>query len=255
MEVNHTGVNIAEQLGEVADAFAIPNYKRVAVVHDNASNMKLCTETLKKESEKWGNVQRVYCSGHTLQLITKKADRTLDLKADQWKLAQETAEVLGPLITLKELLSQEENLSLSATMQMLFNLKRCHLSPEEDDSPAIRELKKTLVTEIDSRWKLSLLEPSSIYLLSSALDQRFKQLSDWLNIYTSDRPFGRWKECRQQAIEKRRLPRHPKKKQQDMLMQSESDDEEEQEHDGDSAKKEMEQYLRDTTKIQSGPLA
>ncbi|KAK1903055.1 Zinc finger BED domain containing protein 1 [Dissostichus eleginoides] len=67
MEVNHTGVNIAEQLGEVADAFAIPNYKRVAVVHDNASNMKLCTETLKKEPEKWGNVQGVYCSGHTLQ--------------------------------------------------------------------------------------------------------------------------------------------------------------------------------------------
>lgn len=44
MEVNHTGVNIAEQLGEVADAFAIPNYKRVAVVHDNASNMKLAAE-------------------------------------------------------------------------------------------------------------------------------------------------------------------------------------------------------------------
>ncbi|KAJ4934524.1 hypothetical protein JOQ06_007317 [Pogonophryne albipinna] len=257
MEVNHTGVNIAEQLGEVADTFAIPNYKREAVVHDNASNMKLCTETLKKEPEKWGNVQGVYCSGHTLQLcintalkqdrirrtvcgcqesrgtlqkkskgyscverqkqlnivvhtltndvatrwnstcemldrlveqrwpvtavlsdpsITKKADRTLDLTADQWKLAQETAEVLGPLITLTELLSQEENVSLSATMQMLFNLKRRHLSPKEDDSPAIREVKKTLVTEIDSRWKLSLLEPSSIYLLSSALDQRFKQL-------------------------------------------------------------------------------
>ncbi|KAK1878038.1 putative AC9 transposase [Dissostichus eleginoides] len=50
-------------------------------------------------------------------------------------------------------------------------------------------------------------------------------------------------------------PPPKKKKQQDMLMQSESDDEEEQEHDGDSAKKEMEQYLRDTTKIQSGPLA
>ncbi|KAK5891627.1 hypothetical protein CesoFtcFv8_012086 [Champsocephalus esox] len=99
----------------------------------------------------------------------------LYLTADQWKLAQETAEVLGPLITLTELLSQEENV-LSATMQMLFNLKRRHLSPEEDDSPAIREVKKTLVTEIDSRWKLSLLEPSSIYLLSSALDQRFKQL-------------------------------------------------------------------------------
>ncbi|KAK1904903.1 Zinc finger BED domain containing protein 4 [Dissostichus eleginoides] len=73
MEVNHTGVNIAEQLGEVADAFAIPNYKRVAVVHDNASNMKLCKETLKKDPEKWGNVQWVYCSGHTLQLCINTA--------------------------------------------------------------------------------------------------------------------------------------------------------------------------------------
>ncbi|KAJ4932244.1 hypothetical protein JOQ06_010669 [Pogonophryne albipinna] len=52
---------------------AIPNYKRVAVVHDNASNMKLCTETLKKEPEKWGNVQGVYCSGHTLQLCINTA--------------------------------------------------------------------------------------------------------------------------------------------------------------------------------------
>ncbi|KAL3066097.1 hypothetical protein OYC64_016110 [Pagothenia borchgrevinki] len=50
-------------------------------------------------------------------------------------------------------------------------------------------------------------------------------------------------------------PPPKKKKQQEMLLQSESDDEEEKEHDGDSAKKEMEQYLRDTTKIQSGPLA
>ncbi|KAL0188430.1 hypothetical protein M9458_015529, partial [Cirrhinus mrigala] len=241
-----------------ADAFAIPNYKRVANVHDNASNMKLCTETLKKEPEKWGNIEGVCCSGHTLQLyintvlkqdrlrrtvaaarnlvghfkksakatatlkekqtqqnvaqhkliqdvatrwnstyemlnrlveqrwpvtavlsdpsITKKGDRTLDLTADQWKLAQGMAEVLGPLITLTELLSQEDNLSLSATLPMIFNLKKRHLSPEEDDSPAIREMKNTLITEIDSRWQLLSLEPSSIYLLSLALDQRFKHL-------------------------------------------------------------------------------
>ncbi|KAL7382339.1 hypothetical protein ABVT39_020795 [Epinephelus coioides] len=85
-------------------------------------------------------------------------------------------ELLGPLIMLTELLSSEENVSLSATVPMLFNFKKRHLSPEEDDSPAIRELKKTLVTEIDSRWQLSSLEDSSIYLLSSALDPRFKQL-------------------------------------------------------------------------------
>lgn len=257
-ESSHTGVNIAQQLGDAADAFAIPNYKRIAVVHDNASNMKLCTETLSKEPEKWGTVQGVYCSGHTLQLcinealkldrsrrtvsaarnlvghfkksakataalkekqtqqnvvqhkliqdvatrwnstyemlnrlveqrwpvtavlsdpsITKKGNRTLDLTGDQWKLAQETSELLGPLVTFTELLSQEANLSLSATVPMLFNLKKRHLSPLEDDSPTIREMKNTLVKEIDSRWELLNLEPTSIYLLSSALDVRFKHL-------------------------------------------------------------------------------
>lgn len=99
--------------------------------------------------------------------ITKKGNRTLDLTGDQWKLAQETSELLGPLLTLTELLSQ---------VPMLFNLKKRHLSPEEDDSPAIREMKNTLVKEIDSRWELLNLEPTSIYLLSSALDVRFKHL-------------------------------------------------------------------------------
>lgn len=56
--------------------------------------------------------------------ITKIGDCNLDLTADQWKLAQETTEVLGPLITLTELLSQEANLSLSATVPVLFNLKK-----------------------------------------------------------------------------------------------------------------------------------
>lgn len=73
LELSHTGVNIAKQLGDVADAFAIPNYKRVAVVHDNASNMKLCTTMLNKEPEKWGNVQGVCCSGHMLQLCINTA--------------------------------------------------------------------------------------------------------------------------------------------------------------------------------------
>lgn len=39
-----------------------------------------------------------------------------------------------------------------------------------------------------------------------------------------------------------------------MLMESESDDEEEEDH-GESAKKVREQYLKDTTKVQSGSLA
>lgn len=352
-ESSHTGVNIAKQLGDAADAFAIPNYKRIAVVHDNASNMKLCTETLNKEPEKWGTVQGVCCSGHTLQLcinealkldrirrtvsaarnlvghfkksakataalkekqtqqnvvqhkliqdvatrwnstyemlnrlveqrwpvtavlsdpsITKKGNRTLDLTGDQWKLAQETSELLGPLLTLTELLSQEANLSLSATVPMLFNLKKRHLSPEEDDSPAIREMKNTLVKEIDSRWELLNLEPTSIYLLSSALDVRFKHLK-FLEDEKKDLVYIEVvrlaEHLHQQQIvrkgeelsashgeEETDAPPPPaKKKQQEISMLMQADDEEEEER-GDSAKTEMEQYLRDATKLQSGPLA
>ncbi|XP_022520027.2 zinc finger BED domain-containing protein 4-like [Astyanax mexicanus] len=352
MEVSHTGVHIAQLLGEVAESFAIPNYKRVAVVHDNASNMKLSTETLKKEPEKWGNVQGVFCSGHTLQLcinsalkqdrvrrtisaarnlvghfkksakatialkdkqkqqnvvehsltqdiatrwnstcemldrlleqrwpvtavlsdpsITKKGDRTLDLSTEQWKLAQDLVEVLRPLITLTEVLSQEENVSLSSAVPMLFNLKKRHLSlEEEDETPAIREMKKTLITEIDNRWQLLTMEPKSIYLLSSALDQRFKHLkflqNDMRNlVYTEvvhlaehlhqqQAVPGEEKEQAAGGEEEPEAPPHKKRRQQEisMLMQS---DEEEEEHNESSAAKEMEQYLKDTTKVQSGPL-
>ncbi len=60
------------------DAFTIPNYKRVAIVHDNVSSIKGCTEMLKKEPEKWGNAHGVYCSGHMVQLC-----KTTALKQDR----------------------------------------------------------------------------------------------------------------------------------------------------------------------------
>ncbi|XP_042633118.1 zinc finger BED domain-containing protein 4-like [Cyprinus carpio] len=203
--------------------------------------------------------------------ITKKGNHTLDLTGDQWKLAQETSELLGPLLTLTELLSQEANLSLSATVPMLFNLKKRHLSPEEDDSPDIREMKNTLVKEIDSRWELLNLEPTSIYLLSSALDVRFKHLK-FLEDEKKDLVYIEVvrlaEHLHQQQIvrkgeelsashgeEETDAPPPPaKKKQQEISMLMQADDEEEEER-GDSAKTEMEQYLRDATKLQSGPLA
>ncbi|XDV26060.1 hypothetical protein PO909_029858 [Leuciscus waleckii] len=203
--------------------------------------------------------------------ITKKGDRTLDLTADQWKLAQGTAEVLGPLITLTELLSQEANLSFSATVPMLFNLKKRHLSPEEDDSPAIREMKKTLVTEIESRWQLLRLEPGRFYLISSTLDQRFKHLKFLENekkdlVYIEVVRLAEHLHQQQTVPEMEELsashgeeetdaPPPKKKKQQEISMLMQFDDDEEEEEHGDSAKKEMEEYLKDTTKVQLGPLA
>ncbi len=72
MEESHTGRNIAAQLSEVADAFEIPEAKRVSVVCDNAANMALCVETL-KESHEWSEMQGVRCAGHTLQLCINAA--------------------------------------------------------------------------------------------------------------------------------------------------------------------------------------
>ncbi|RXN13638.1 zinc finger BED domain-containing 1-like protein [Labeo rohita] len=140
---------------------------------------------------------------------------------------------------------------------MIFNLKKRHLSPEEDDSPAIREMKNTLITEIDSRWQLLSLEPSSIYLLSSALDQRFKHLK-FLEKEKKDLVYIEVV-CLAEHLHQQQTDRNVEElsashREEEILMLRESDDEEEEEH-GDGAKKEMEQYLKDTTKVQSGPLA
>ena len=362
MEESHTGENIAHRLGEVVDSFEIPNFKRVAIVHDNASNMTLCTETLRKQPEKWGKVQGVRCSGHTLQLcvntavkqdqirrtvsagrnlvshfrksakataalnekqkqqnviehkliqdvstrwnsthsmlerlveqrwpvtavlsdpiVTKKGDRTLDLTSDQWNLAQDTAEVLGPLITLTELLSREENVSLSSVVPMLTNIKKRHLTPLDADSPAIRALKSTLVNEIDTRWKLAKLEPNSVYLISAALDPRFKSLKflddekkDLVYIevvqlarHLHQRTAGLEVADEGQALaednsEEETAAASPQKKMKTgkereiAMLLSDDDEEKEDIDDSDSAKQEMEQYLSDKSKFSSGPLA
>ena len=83
--------------------------------------------------------------------ITKKKDQNLDLTTDQWKLAEEVVGVLKPLITLTEQFSLETNVSLSATIPMLSNLKKRVMMPNPDDSPAIRDLKKAITTDIDTR--------------------------------------------------------------------------------------------------------
>ena len=84
--------------------------------------------------------------------------------------------VLKPLIMLTEQFSLETNVSLSATIPMLSNLKKRVMMPNPDDSPAIRDLKKAITTDIDTRWNLKEFEPQSLYLMAAALDPRFKCL-------------------------------------------------------------------------------
>ena len=72
MAESHTAENIALRLSEVMDAYAIPGEKRVATVHDNASNMTLCLSML-TDNPSWGTGQSVRCAGHTLQLCINAA--------------------------------------------------------------------------------------------------------------------------------------------------------------------------------------
>lgn len=75
LEESHTATNIKERLSEVMEEFKIPGEKRVAVVHDNAANMVLCTELISNDPS-WGNAKGVRCAGHTLQLCINVALKT-----------------------------------------------------------------------------------------------------------------------------------------------------------------------------------
>ncbi len=86
--------------------------------------------------------------------LTKKSDSsTLDLTTAQWNAVEDIKNVLKPMITLTELLSEEDNVSLSATVPMLANLKKRHLAITDDDSPITKKMKSKLVEDIDSRWE------------------------------------------------------------------------------------------------------
>lgn len=80
------------------------------------------------------------------------ADRTLDLTTDQWAMAEETATILKPFITLTELLSQEENVSV---VPLLTNVKKWHVRAQEDDSNATKTMKSKLVEETERRRRMS----------------------------------------------------------------------------------------------------
>ncbi len=81
------------------------------------------------------------------------------------------------MVTLTELLSQEENASLSATLPMLINMKTRHLLLRNDDSPAVKALKTKLAKETDKRWELTGSLETGIYIQAAVLHPHFKSLS------------------------------------------------------------------------------
>ncbi len=76
-------------------------------------------------------------------IYTKKnLTKTLELTTHHWDAAADMADVLKPILILTELLSKEENVSLSGTIHMPANLRKCHLAIDDDDSPTPPQKKK-----------------------------------------------------------------------------------------------------------------
>ena len=107
--------------------------------------------------------------------VTKRSDHSLDLRSEQWALAEELVKVLRPFEVATTFFSYEENSSLSCILPVIFglveSLKEC-----SEDSPAIRDFKQLMMAELKRQWDLDSLDTSSCLVIAAALDPRFKQL-------------------------------------------------------------------------------
>ena len=99
--------------------------------------------------------------------ITKKADRALDLRSEQWTLTEDLLPCLQKIEIATVYFSQEEKISLSTVLPIVFGLAD-DLQPLPDDSIAVQSFKRTVKAAIMKRWNVE--ENSSILLISTALD-------------------------------------------------------------------------------------
>lgn len=112
--------------------------------------------------------------------VTRRSDRYLDLKNDQWTLAEELIKVLEPFEVATTFLSYEENSSLSSTLPVLYGLiDGLNEAPEKEDESlpaAIVEFKRIVAEELTRRWELEDLDTSTPFVLAPLVDPRFKLL-------------------------------------------------------------------------------
>uniref|UniRef100_A0A8C4GRK4 HAT C-terminal dimerisation domain-containing protein n=1 Tax=Dicentrarchus labrax TaxID=13489 RepID=A0A8C4GRK4_DICLA len=198
--------------------------------------------------------------------FTKKSDSsTLDLTTAHWNAVEDIKNVLKPMTTLTELLSEEDNTSLSATVPMLANLKKRHLAITDDDSPITKKMKSKLVEEIGSRWEF---KNRMMMTNSAVVDPRFKQLSflddakrdeaytvvaqlaERLSALSAATGTGEPGDEEQHVSKKQKTD---KEKEIAMLLCGDEEDLVSTESGGRSTE-EMKNYLQDRTKIESGLL-
>ena len=73
-------------------------------------------------------------------MVTKRSDRYLDLKNEQWELAKLLLEPLQQIETATVYFSEEENFSISTVLPVLFGIMD-NLKTSDEDCYTLKEFK------------------------------------------------------------------------------------------------------------------
>ena len=105
--------------------------------------------------------------------VTKRLDRNLDLRSDQWDLAKELLAPLQQIEVATVYFSEESKVSISSVLPILYGIMD-NLAVADEDSSIVKNFKQTVVSSIKRRWSLHDISP--ILGLTTVLDARFKLL-------------------------------------------------------------------------------
>ena len=109
--------------------------------------------------------------------VTKVSDRYLDLKSEQWKLAEDLVTILEPFSIATTFFSYEENVSMSAVYPILNGILNQLATSQPSESVVIKQFKETVSSNIIERFELRTLHNAHPMLLTAILDPRFKNLT------------------------------------------------------------------------------
>ena len=109
--------------------------------------------------------------------VTKVSDRYLDLKSEQWTLAEDLVTILEPFSIATTFFSYEENVSLSAVFPILHGILDKLAISEPTESAVIKQFKETVSSNIMERFEMRTLHTAHPMLLTGILDPRFKNLT------------------------------------------------------------------------------
>ena len=110
--------------------------------------------------------------------VTKRDDRHLDLRNEQWDLLRELVEPLELIEVATVFLSQEFNVSCSCVYPIIDGLVSS-FHPCENDSSTIKNFKKVLSAALKKRWSLDNIDGTKAPAFVSLFDPRLEGSNFW----------------------------------------------------------------------------